>query len=149
MTVLESLIEGFGSLARTRKVGEVTYKDKTYPLHCLVLGSEDPTAPTVGYFAGVHGLEKIGSEVVLSYMQTLLELMRWEKHFLDRLKNSRIVFMPLINPVGIVQRTRSNGNGVDIMRNSPLEAEDSGGGMYRGHRVSPKLPWENLPFEES
>ncbi len=146
MTVLESLIEGFGSLARTRKVGDVTYKDKTYPLHCLVLGSKDPAAPTVGFFAGVHGLEKIGSEVVLSYMQTVLELMRWEKHFLELLKNSRLVFMPLINPVGIVQRTRSNGNGVDIMRNSPLEAEDPSGGMYRGHRMSPKLPWYRGPL---
>ena len=145
LKVFESLIEGFGSLARTRVVGHATYKDKSYPLHCLTIGSQDPEAPAVGYFAGVHGLEKIGSEVVLSYLQTLLELMRWDKHFQDRLKSTRLVFMPLINPVGIVQRTRSNGNGVDIMRNSPLEAVESGGGIYRGHRLSRHLPWYRGP----
>jgi hypothetical protein len=141
MASLESLIEGFGDQARTRIVAQVPYRDKTYPLYCLVLGSQDPAAPSVGYFAGVHGLEKIGSEVVLAYMQTLLELVRWDQNFRARLKDTRVVFMPIINPVGIVYRTRSNGSGVDIMRNSPLEAEQPGGGIYRGHRLTPKLPW--------
>src|SRR5579872_3550205 len=119
MSELESLIDGFGKRARVSKVAEVTHKDKTYPLYSLALGSTDPAAPTVGFFAGAHGLEKIGSEVVLSYMRTLLELLRWDKNFLDRLEHSRLVFMPLLNPVGIVNRTRSNGNGIDLMRNSP------------------------------
>jgi hypothetical protein len=141
MTDLESLIAGFGKRARSRVVAEVQHKDKSYPLHCVVLGSQDPKAPTVGFFAGVHGLEKIGSEVVLAYMHTLLELLRWDKNFQGRLEHSRLVFMPLLNPVGIVNRTRSNGNGIDLMRNSPLDGEESGGPFYRGHRISPKLPW--------
>ena len=145
MTDLESLIEGFGSKARTRVVAEVSYNDKTYPLHSLVLGSEDPSAPTVGFFAGIHGLEKIGCEVVLAYMHTLLELMRWDKHFQDRLEHSRLVFMPIMNPVGVVQRFRSNGNGVDLMRNAPLEAADPGGPFYRGHRFSAKVPYYRGP----
>ena len=141
LTDLESLIVGFGDRARVRVVAEVTHNDKTYPLHCLTLGSKDPEAPTVGFFAGVHGLEKIGSEVVLAYMHTLLELMRWDKNFQDRLQHSRLVFMPLLNPVGIVNRTRSNGNGIDLMRNSPLDGEEGTGPFYRGHRISPKIPW--------
>jgi hypothetical protein len=141
MTDLESLVESFGANARHRVVAEVTHKDKTYALHSLALGSPDPEAPSVGFFAGCHGLEKIGSEVVLAYMHTLLELLRWDKNFLQRLKHSRLVFMPLVNPVGIVNRTRSNGNGVDLIRNSPLDAEEAGGGFYRGHRYSNKLPY--------
>ncbi len=141
LTDLESLIEGFGSQARTRVVAEVTHKDKTYPLHCLSIGSTDPKAPSVGFFAGAHGLEKIGSEVVLAYMHTLLELLKWDKQSQERLKNSRLVFMPLVNPAGIVNRTRSNGNGVDLMRNSPLEGETYSSAVYRGHRIGPSLPW--------
>jgi hypothetical protein len=141
LAVLEALIDGFGPLARSRVVAEVRHKDKTYPLHAVVIGSRDPKAPTLGLFAGVHGLEKIGSEVVLAHMHTLLEFLRWDRNFAQRFERSRLVFMPLINPVGIVQRTRSNGNGVDLMRNSPLDAEEKGGPFFRGHRMSPSLPW--------
>lgn len=138
---LEALISGFGARARTRVVAEVHYKEKSYPLHSVVLGSTDPQAPAIGFFAGSHGLEKIGSEVVISYMVTLLQLLRWDRTFQERLKYSRLVFMPLINPVGIVHRTRSNGNGIDLMRNSPLNAEGKMGLLYPGHRFSPQLPW--------
>lgn len=141
LTLLESLIEDFGSEARVRVVANVQHEDKSYPLHSVVLGSQDPLAPSVGFFAGVHGLEKIGSEVVLAYMRTLQELMKWDQFAKDRLKHMRLVFMPLVNPVGIVNRTRSNGNGVDIMRNSPLDAEEGGGNIYRGHRISNFFPW--------
>lgn len=142
---LESLIESFGHRARVRVVAEVAHGGKTYPLHSLVLGSEDPKAPSVGFFAGAHGLERIGSEVVLAYMHTLLELLRWDRQSQERLKVSRLVFMPLLNPVGIVMRTRANGNGVDLMRNSPLEGEKTSNAIYRGHRISPSIPWYRGP----
>jgi len=141
MNDLEALIEALGTRARTRVVAEVSHKDKTYPLHSVTIGIEDPKAPSIGFFAGAHGLEKIGSEVVLAYMQTILELLRWDGNFQERLKNSRLVFMPIVNPVGIVNFTRSNGNGVDLMRNSPLDGEEKGGPLYPGHRHSPRLPW--------
>jgi len=151
LTDLEGLIASFGDHARARVVAEVRNGDKSYPLYSVALGSPDPEAPSVGFFAGAHGLEKIGSEVVLAYMHTLLELLRWDRAFQERLKRSRLVFMPLVNPVGVVNRTRSNGNGVDLIRNSPLEAEEKGGAFYRGHRYSPKLPYyrgpENAPME--
>ncbi len=141
MADLESLIESFGPRARSRVVAEVSHAGKTYPLHSVVLGSADPAAPALAFVGGAHGLEKIGSEVVLAYMHTLLELMRWDQGFQDRLKVSRIVFIPLLNPVGIVHRTRSNGNGIDLMRNSPMNGEEPGGPMFRGHRISSRLPW--------
>src|SRR5262245_18418055 len=78
-------------------------------------------------------------------MHTLLELLKWDTQSQERLKNSRLVFVPLVNPVGIVNRTRSNGNGVDLMRNSPLEAESYSATVYRGHRISPSIPWYRGP----
>lgn len=145
MSDLETLIESFGAQARVRVFAQTTHNGKTFPLYSVALGSEDPKAPSLGIFAGAHGLEKIGSEVVLAYMHTILELLRWDTNFHSRLQQSRLVFMPIVNPVGVVNRTRSNGNGVDLMRNSPLEGEGGTGPIYRGHRVSPKLPWYRGP----
>lgn len=146
MDELEWLIEQFGDTARTRVVDTVHLKDREFPLYCIEIGSKRKEDPTVGFFGGVHGLEKIGSEVILAYMRTVLELLKWDNGFRARLENTRMVFMPIVNPVGIVLRSRANGNGVDLMRNSPVEAEDPGGPMYRGHRFSPRIPWYRGPL---
>lgn len=143
---LERLIRGFGDACRSRVVATVQDGEKSYPIYSVSLGSPDPSAPAIGFFGGVHGLEKIGSEVVLSYMQTLLELMRWDRHFKERLKHSRLVFVPIVNPAGVVNRTRSNANGVDLMRNSPLESDDIKSGFWRGHRKTPMLPYYRGPL---
>lgn len=46
----------------------------------------------------------------------------------------------MVNPVGIMLGTRSNGNGVDLMRNSPIKCSGERT-LYSGHRLSPRLPW--------
>ncbi len=151
MDELEWLIDQFGSQARARVVETVHLKEREFPLYLVELGSQRREDPVVGFFGGVHGLEKIGSEVILAYMRTVLELLKWDNGFRSRLERTRLLFMPIINPVGIVLRSRANGNGVDLMRNSPVEAEDPGGPIYRGHRLSPRLPWYrgalNAPME--
>ena len=145
LTDLEALIADLGVNARSRKVAEVEAGGMTYPVHAIAIGSQDPAAPSLGFFAGAHGLERIGCEVVLAYLHTLIQLLRWDRAFVERLKHSRLVFVPLLNPVGVRSRTRSNGNGVDLIRNSPLDAEDPGGPIFRGHRLSPWLPWYRGP----
>lgn len=147
MDDLEDLITQFGDMARTKVVAEVSKNGKTYPLYSVTIGSSRPTDPALGVFGGVHGLERIGSEVVLSFMHTVLEWIRWDRNYKSRFENSRLVFMPIVNPVGIVNRTRSNGNGVDLMRNSPLDGDEEGsvGSFYRGHRMSPHMPFYRGP----
>jgi hypothetical protein len=49
--------------------------------------------------------------------------------------------MPLVNPVGTYLRRRSNGQGVDLMRNSPVEAEGKPAFLLGGHRFTAMLPW--------
>lgn len=138
---LERITAEFGDKARVLRLEAVQYKGKRFPLYALVVGSDRPSDPALGFFGGVHGLERIGSEVALAHMRTVLELLRWDDSFHQRLQRSRLVFMPIVNPVGISLGRRSNGNGVDLMRNAPVEAEEGGSLWVRGHRVSPHLPW--------
>ncbi len=143
MNRLEALIEELGARARVEVIREVSFENRRFPLYALQIGSTDPQAPTLGFFGGVHGLEKIGSEVVLSHLSTIASLLDWDKSLQQRLETSRLVFMPIVNPVGIVLRRRSNGQGVDLMRNAPLEAEGpvSPSRIYQGHYISSHLPW--------
>jgi hypothetical protein len=113
----------------------------SFPIYQVVLGSKEPSAPALAFVGGVHGLERIGSEVVLSWLHTLGELLSWDDSFKERLRSSRLVFIPALNPFGIAHFTRSNAHGVDLMRNGRVEGNPPGGPLYRGHRMSPRLPW--------
>ncbi len=137
---LERIIEQLGDKAHTEVIEQISYKNKTFPIHCVSIGSSRPDVPVLAFFGGIHGLEKIGSEVILSYMQTITQLLDWDEEFLTRLEHSRLIFVPLVNPVGVYIGTRCNGNGVDLMRNSPIEGVGDTR-IYSGHRLSPLLPW--------
>ena len=137
---LERIIEGFGERAQTEVIERIEYKNHQFPIYSITLGSSQIDAPVLAFFGGVHGLEKIGSEVILSYMQTISQLLDWDEEFQSRLERSRLVFVPIVNPVGVYLGTRCNGNGVDLMRNSPVEGEGATS-IYSGHRISPHLPW--------
>jgi hypothetical protein len=137
---LERIIEQFGDRAQTEVIEQIAYQGHSFPIHCITLGSNQPDVPVLAFFGGVHGLEKIGSEVILSYMESLSQLLDWDEEFLTRLQKSRLVFVPIINPVGVYIGTRSNGNGVDLMRNSPVEGVGATR-IYSGHRITPHLPW--------
>src|SRR5262249_34584442 len=53
----------------------------------------------------------------------------------------RMVFMPIVNPGGMWRGTRANPNGVDLMRNAPVEASEKALFMIGGQRLSANLPW--------
>ncbi|GAB6139691.1 M14 family metallopeptidase [Methylosoma difficile] len=137
---LEAVIEQFGHHAQTEIIEHVHHKGRAFPIHCITLGSNAPDVPVLLFIGGVHGLEKIGSEVIIAYLQTLAQLLDWDEEFAARLEKSRLVFVPILNPVGVYMGTRCNGNGVDLMRNSPVEGVGATK-LYSGQRISPHLPW--------
>ncbi len=152
MFELEKLLEKARTMARVETLTTVSAAGYTFPIHSISFGSEDPKAPVVALFGGVHGLERIGTHVVLAYLSTVIELMEWDVTFRDSLKKSRLLFVPLVNPTGMYLHQRSNANGVDLMRNSPTHADKiSPLFIASGHRISPKLPWyrgvEGAPME--
>src|SRR5208282_3225979 len=111
LTELEQLIElGSGHLD-TRVACEVIAGDKRFPIYKLALGNPDPKLPSIGFFGGIHGLERIGTQVLLYFLRSLLNRLEWDKSLHYLLQNMRLVFMPLINPGGMWQSTRSNPHG--------------------------------------
>ncbi len=138
---LEGLIEKLGPEARVNVLAEIPYEDHVFPIHSIEIGSEDPTSPCFTMVGGVHGLERIGSMVVISTLRTVIELLSWDQTLKDRLAHSRLIFVPILNPVGMFRRSRSNGNNVDLMRNAPVFSEEATRFLYGGHRLSPKIPF--------
>ncbi len=142
---LELILRRGGPLLRTQVLHEVQLPAMTLPVHAVCLGSEAPDAPAVGFFGGVHGVERVGAQIVLSYLRTTVERALWDPLFREQLQQVRLVFMPMVNPGGIWRRTRANPNGVDLMRNAPIDATGDANGkvpwLVGGHRYGSWLPW--------
>jgi hypothetical protein len=152
LVALERIIELGAGRLQSRVVCEVKMAGgASYPVHVVTLGNPAKEVPAVGYFGGVHGLERIGSGVVIAYLQSLVMRLQWDSTLHKQLESVRMVFMPIVNPGGMAQGTRANPNGVDLMRNAPVEAQDSVPFLVGGQRFSAGLPWyrgpKNKPME--
>ena len=110
-------------------------------VQAITLGNASLHVPAAGFFGGVHGLERIGAEVVIAYLQSLVTRMRWDSTLHRQLESVRLVFMPLVNPGGMLRGTRANPAGVDLNRNAPVDADDRVPWLVGGQRASPNLPW--------
>ena len=111
------------------------------PVYAITLGDSDPALPAVGYFGGVHGLERIGARVVIAFLHHLVMRLVWDASLQQLLRQVRLLFMPVVNPAGLQRGTRSNANGVDLMRNAPVQALDAAAWPVGGQRLSRRLPW--------
>ena len=140
LVFLESMLNVLKDKARIQQVANVRYAQESFPLYTICLGSTAPDAPTFALIGGVHGQEKIGSQVVLSYLETITQLLHWDESIHSFLEKSKIVFLPIVNPVGMFLLRRGNANRVDIMRNSPLE-KSGVTPLLGGQRFSPYIPW--------
>ena len=138
---LERILDEHASLIEVRTLCEVTHAGRRLPLHSLTLGSRSESAPAVGFFGGVHGLERVGTQVLLSFLDSLAGRAAWDERIQRLLAEVRVVFLPLVNPAGMSARTRANGNGVDLMRNAPLQSRERVAFLLGGQRLSRRLPW--------
>lgn len=111
------------------------------PLYTVALGNPSRDVPAVGFFGGVHGLERIGSQVVIAYLHALVARLQWDASVHALLDQVRLVFMPVVNPGGMLRHTRANPSGVDLMRNAPVDAREPVPFLVGGQRISAGLPW--------
>ena len=142
---LRALVARGQPLLRTRTVCEVPMGAATLPVSVYTLGSERPDAPVAAFFGGVHGLERIGAEVVMAWLNSLVMRLPWDTVLQQQLQQVRLVFMPLVNPGGLWLGTRANPRGVDLMRNAPVDASEPVPFMIGGQRISAGLPWYRGP----
>ncbi len=126
---------------RIHERGRVKCREHSLPLLGITMGPEDPTLPTLGLFGGVHGLERIGSQVVIHVLESLVKRLSWDAVLQSQLERIRIVAMPVINPGGMLLRRRANPAGVDLMRNAPVDALQQPTPLVGGHRFHNWLPW--------
>lgn len=125
----------------SRTLCMIPYGEHSLPVYALTLGNLAGELPSFTLVGGIHGLERIGTQVVLAFLETLLERLHWDRTIVDVLQQVRINILPLMNPVGMLNHTRANGMGIDLMRNSPVESDEKTIWLGGGHRISPRLPW--------
>lgn len=138
---LEQLIAGAPAALRVEVLTQVPHMSTKLPLYALALGNPDPGLPAMVLTGGVHGLERIGTQVVLAYLQTLLQRLPWDITLRHALQQGCIYFLPLVNPAGMANGWRANGNSVDLMRNAPVECSEGAAWLVGGQRISRLLPW--------
>lgn len=129
------------NLGRVKEEAFVKHGIHDFPILSFEFGVEDEPCPTLVFVGGVHGLERVGTHVVTAYLQSFLRLLKWDETTKNIMKHCRLVFYPLANPVGMFRGTRANGRGVDIMRNSRVDANHLKLPLVGGHRISPRIPW--------
>lgn len=138
---LEELASFQSDLIQVQDIAHIDTNGTNLPIKSFIIGSKDPTTPSFGLFGGVHGLERIGSQVAIAFLRSLFEQLKWDRELVENFSQYRLISIPVINPGGIALRMRSNPNHVDLMRNSPVEASKGTIPFLSGHRFSKALPW--------
>ncbi len=86
------------------------YSERNNPIYGLEVGSGQDTVLIFGAF---HGDEPVGFHLVVQLAESLYKK--------PDLINSFVLLVPVVNPDGLLQGTRTNANGVDLNRNFPTE----------------------------
>jgi zinc carboxypeptidase len=138
---LERILADAPELVDARVIERVSAGDLELPVYRIDIGKAPDDAPALLLVGGVHGLEQIGTQVVLAWLESLLNRIRWDGELAGLLDKVRLVVVPLLNPGGMLLNRRSNPNGVDLMRNAPLSAQSEITWPLGGQRLSRHLPW--------
>jgi hypothetical protein len=81
--------------------------------------NQSENEPKFIYHANMHGDEVVGRELMLYFLQHLLEQYQKEGRITQLVNNSEIFIMPSMNPDGFELGTRGNARGKDLNRNFP------------------------------
>ena len=145
LSELDDLARRAGPALRRRLLCEVVVGGRQLPVHAYLLGTTSAHAPAVLFVGGVHGLERIGAEVVIAYLHSLVMRLHWDETLQAQLRGMCFIFVPLLNPGGWWRGTRSNPQGIDLMRNAPVDALEPVPWPVGGQRLASWLPWYRGP----
>jgi hypothetical protein len=105
------------------------FNKKEYPIYSFDMGNK-ASSTALMLTASFHGLEVFGMELLLHYLENI--------HRTGA--NIGVCGILCINPYGLIQKTRCNENGVDLMRNGPNQKIKSIF-FFGGQNFSSKLPY--------
>ena len=72
---MDVLADKLGSLATVTEEAKIPNSSgDSYPVYSFRLGSTAEDAPVVAFVGGVHGVEMVGTQIILSYLETLSHL---------------------------------------------------------------------------
>ena len=106
---LKTILDAGSANFDIRTVCEARLHGRTFPVLTASIGSSDPLAPAIGFFGGIHGLERIGTQLVLDYMRSLLSRLEWDELLVRQLQSIRLIFMPICNPGGKAMPNEKGG----------------------------------------
>ncbi len=81
--------------------------------------TELESKPKILFIANMHGNEVVGREVMLKYIETLLNGFAEQDRIRNLLNHSQLFIMPTMNPDGFELHQRFNALGVDLNRDFP------------------------------
>jgi hypothetical protein len=129
LTALERLIASGALDLKVHTACTVSLDGRSLPVYTLAIGDLSPDAPAVSLCGGIHELERIGTQVLLSFLEGLLARLRWDHMLHQQLAHVRLVcglFLCRWSTRAAcgsrVAATRSNLQGIDLMRNAPVES---------------------------
>lgn len=140
LQTLVDLIERYPQL-HARTLAKVELKNHSYPVISVELGAKGADVPCVLFVGGVHGVEVIGIQVIMALLESILSRLEWDSQLQLLLTKIKLAFVPIVNPIGLQNGTRCNGQRVDLMRNAPIEAETKVTFLVGGQKLSSHLPW--------
>ena len=122
LTELHRLAAEAGAAVSLRTACDVDCGERRFPVPVLTLGTTAADAPAVGFFGGVHGLERIGAEVVIAYLRSLVMRLPGTSCCTGSSRRCASCSCRWSIRAALWRGTRANPNGVDLMRNAPVDA---------------------------
>lgn len=138
---LEYLLTSAPAGVTLHRIGDIADGERQWPFYLVQVGQAAADKPALLLTAGVHGLERIGSQVLLAYLETVCARLSWDASLAQLLERVQLYVIPIINPAGMSRGSRCNANHVDLMRNAPLDCLEKPLPLIGGHRLSKRLPW--------
>jgi hypothetical protein len=87
--------------------------------------SSDEAEIEVKYIANMHGDEVVGKENCLRFIEELLTQRDTVPAYQELMSDFEMWFIPCMNPDGLANVSRYNGNGADLNRDFPDRCDDS------------------------
>ena len=88
---LDALAQLAGDALERRTLCEVAFDGQHLPVDAFLLGSADPRKPAIAFVGGVHGLERIGAELVVACLRSVVMRLRWDETLHRQLESMRML----------------------------------------------------------